>query len=75
MKKLKYVGTDNWSRPVYKDQYGKFWKDLNLGCGEPYLHGSSPSRDFEGEPGYPIEGEYEIVGEYNAPTQPEGSGI
>ena len=69
MRKLKYVGTDNWSRPVYKDQSGKFWKDVNLGYGEPYIHSSSPSKDFEGEPDYPIEGEYEIVGKYQTKTK------
>ena len=61
MKKLHYIGVDSWSRPVYKDEKGKFYKDVNLGCGEPYLHSSSPPTDFDGEPDYPLEGEYEVV--------------
>ena len=25
---LRYIGTDDWARPVYQDQYGKLWKDV-----------------------------------------------
>jgi len=60
MKELKYVGTDAWDRPVYKDQDGNLWKDVNLGSGEPYLNSSS-SNEFDGEPDMPIEEEYIIV--------------
>jgi len=28
---LHYIGTDEWARPVYQDQYGKLWKDVELG--------------------------------------------
>jgi hypothetical protein len=62
MRKLYYKGIDSWSRPVYQDESGKFWKDVNLGCGVPYLHSAS-SNDFDGEPDMPISGEYEIIAE------------
>jgi hypothetical protein len=61
MKKLKFIGIDSWDRPVYKDEKGKLWKDINLGMGTPYLHSVS-NNDFEGEPDSPIQGEYEIIG-------------
>ena len=60
MKRLKFIGVDYWSRPVYKDEKGKLWKDTNLGCGTPDLYSAS-SNDFEGEPDMPIKGEFEIV--------------
>ena len=60
MKKLKFVGVDGWSRPVYKDEDGQVWKDVNLGEGKPYLH-SSVDNDVDGEPDMPIECEYEII--------------
>lgn len=31
---MEYIGDDFWSRPVYKDQFGKLWKDLNCGDSE-----------------------------------------
>jgi len=60
MRKLKFIGVDDWSRPVYKDNKGKLWKDLNLGKGVLDLHSSS-GNDFDGEPDYPISGEYEVI--------------
>ena len=60
MKKLWFAGVDSWSRPVYKDEKGKLWKDVNLGCGTPYLH-NAVNNDFEGEPDMPIKGDFEIV--------------
>lgn len=63
-KKLRFIGVDSWGRPVYKDGTGVFWKDVNLGRGEPYLHRSSPSDDFEGEPDFPIKGGYVLVEQY-----------
>jgi len=62
MKKLRFIGVDYWSRPVYKDVDGRLWKDINLGCGIPYLYSSS-SNDFEGELDMPLNGEYEIMEE------------
>jgi hypothetical protein len=63
MRKLKFIDIDSWSRPVYKDNKGKLWKDVNLGSGTPHLH-SSTNNDFDGEPDSPIKGEYTIIDEY-----------
>ena len=60
MTKLHFIGVDGWGRPVYQDESGKLWKDVNLGDGEPYLH-SSCDNEFEGEPDMPISVEFEIV--------------
>ena len=60
MKKLRLVGIDSWDRPVYQDESGKLWKDVNLGSGEPCLHSES-SNDFDGEPDMPIKDEFEII--------------
>ena len=47
---LHYIGTDEWARPVYQDQYGKLWKDVELGDFEiPHLH-SAVGNEFDGEP-------------------------
>ena len=32
---LKRIGVDDWSRPVYKDNNGELWKDVN--CDGLYL--------------------------------------
>ena len=51
---LHYIGTDEWARPVYQDQYGKLWKDVELGDFEiPHLH-SAVGNEFDGEPDMPI---------------------
>jgi hypothetical protein len=60
MKKLKFIGVDSWSRPVYRDESGKLWKDVNLGRGEIDLH-SAAYNEFDDEPDMPIRGEYEII--------------
>lgn len=59
MKKLHFVGIDDWDRPVYKDDDGVFWKDINLGNGEPYFHNSSDGT-VDGEPDMPMHDDYEI---------------
>ena len=58
MKKLHCVGIDGWDRPVYQDETGNYWKDINCGRGLPYLHDTD---GFGGEPGWPVEGDYEIT--------------
>lgn len=60
MRKLSFIGVDGWSRPVYKDERGKLWKDTNLGRGVPSLC-SVVNDEFEGEPDMPIKGDYEII--------------
>lgn len=32
---LKYLGQDSWSRPVYKDESGRIWKDVDPYSGVP----------------------------------------
>ena len=61
-KKLRFIGIDYWDRPVYRDESGDIWKDVNLGCGNPSLHDST-NNDFDGEPGCPIDDEFEIIKE------------
>ncbi len=51
--KLQPIGTDFWSRPVYKDQYGQLWKDVTLGSDRPDLC-SVVENAFDGEPDMPI---------------------
>ena len=60
MKKLHFIGIDSWDRPVYRDESGCLWKDVNLGNGEPNLH-SAANNEFDDEPDMPIRGEYEII--------------
>jgi hypothetical protein len=60
MKELWFIGIDFWDRPVYQDTAGQLWKDVNLGCGDPYLHSASDN-DFDGEPDMPIKSEFEII--------------
>ena len=39
---LEYTGMDDFSCPVYKDQFGKLWKDIDLGKEpEPNLYSLS----------------------------------
>ena len=42
--------SDDWSRPVYKDQNGRIYVDINLGNGTPAIHSTSD----EGEPEFPV---------------------
>ena len=60
MKRLHCIGIDYWDRPVYQDESGEIWKDVNLGCGKPYLHNAT-NNTFDGEPEMPIQGEFEII--------------
>jgi len=60
MKTLKFIGVDSWNRPVYRDQNGKLWKDVNLGKGTPSLS-SSVDNTFEGEPDMPLRDDFEIM--------------
>lgn len=66
MRKLQFVGIDDWDRPVYKDEDGTLWKDINLGSGTPYFHSSSDGT-FDGEPDMPMTGDYEIIKETKPP--------
>ena len=45
---LKFIGIDDFDCPTYEDQYGRFWKDLNLGKSEtPDLY-STTRNDLDG---------------------------
>lgn len=55
---LEYTGMDDFSCPVYKDQFEKLWKDIDLGKGaEPNLYSLSFNH-IDGEPSHPIQQEY-----------------
>ena len=74
MKKMRFIGIDGWDRPVYQDEEGELWKDINLGSGRLYLHSVAPTGDFEGEPDMPLEGDYEIIKEEDEPcTNPQSN--
>ena len=51
---MKPIGTDPWSRPIYKDTEGNLWKDVALegGGSIPY---SVRNNTFDGEPDLPIQ--------------------
>lgn len=63
MLKLTYVCLNDWNMPTYRDQFGKLWLDTNLGKGIPDLCKSS-NNDFDGEPDYSINSEYEFITKY-----------
>lgn len=57
---LAYIGDDHFSMPVYRDQYGKLWKDVELGDSEqPHLY-SVTGDGMDGEPDQPIAQEFTI---------------
>ena len=47
---LKFLGMDSWGRPVYEDETGTLWKDVNP-CrqSEPELR-AAYGNNFDGEP-------------------------
>lgn len=61
--KLKRIGENAWGYMAYQDmETGKFYLDLNYGSSDVLdLHTCSPSDDIDGEPGFPVKREYEIV--------------
>lgn len=57
-KELIFVGFDYWSRAVYKDKKGKFYKDISLKGTPDYIPSplyTSADGSFEGEPNNPVE--------------------
>lgn len=53
-KTLTYIGLDRWSRPVYQDENGRLWKDIDnrlgwLGYRNENIC-SVARNEFEGEP-------------------------
>lgn len=72
---LNYIGIDDWSRPVFKDENGKMFKDTNLGDGQLAL---CTVGGFNGEPNAPVDYieryqnvEFEIIGMEEEPTKKE----
>ena len=70
---LNFLGIDSWSRPVYKDENGKLFKDINCDNG---IIGLCTCGSFDGEPDTPIEYikryeglEIEIIGREEEPTK------
>lgn len=61
--KLKRIGENAWGYMAYQDmETGKFYLDLNYGFSDVLdLHTCSPSDDIDGEPGFHVKREYEIV--------------
>lgn len=52
--KLIYIGMDSWNRPVYKDENGRLWKDVDPRSNrEPDLC-TSCNNEFDGEPDTPM---------------------
>jgi len=62
--KLEFIDIDDWARPVYKDQYGKLWKDIELGNMEIPTLCSVVDNYFDGEPNNPIKQEFFILKPY-----------
>ena len=57
---LDYIGDDTFSMPVYQDQFGNLWKDVDLGeQKQPCLH-SVGGNAFDGDPNTPINQEFTI---------------
>jgi len=55
---LAYIGLDDFSCAVYKDQFQRLWKDIDLGHSEnPSLY-SVTNNDLDGEPMSPIRESY-----------------
>ena len=52
---LRHKGRDSWERPVYEDETGKLWKDVEPGanCGPKLC--SALYNAFDGEPDTPME--------------------
>lgn len=48
--KLEFIGLDNWDRPVYQDENGVLWKDVNPRKGFSPDLCTSVNNDFYGEP-------------------------
>ena len=58
--KIKFVGYDDWSRPVYKTEKGTFLKNVDID-GEPTVHNLNTAGSFDGEPIGSIKKDFKIV--------------
>lgn len=57
---LEYIGEDNFSMPVYRDQFGHLWKDVELGDFEQPCLYSVFGNEIDGDPNEPILQEFTI---------------
>ena len=51
---LKFLGMDSWDRPVYKDETGKLWKDINPRRQYAPELCTSNGNNIDGEPDVPM---------------------
>ena len=47
---LRYLGRDSWDRPVYRDDEGILWKDVDPRAGRRATLCTSVGNEFDGEP-------------------------
>lgn len=57
---LNYIGEDFWSSPVYRDQFNRLWKDIELGACDPPVLCSTVNNEYDDEPDEPIRQEFII---------------
>lgn len=48
--RLEHIGRDSWDRPVYRDDEGVLWKDVNPLAGWRADLCTSVNNEFDGEP-------------------------
>lgn len=59
--RLTHKGRDSWGRPVYEDENGKLWKDVEPREHKPAKLCSVLNNDFDGEPDVSME----VMKKYN----------
>lgn len=52
---LRHKGRDSWDRPVYEDENGKLWKDVESRASDGPKLCSALYNAFDGEPDTPLE--------------------
>lgn len=68
IKKLQRVGRNYLGQVVYKDEEGRFFLDLDIIASNTpdALYYCTPSDDIDGEPGFPLKEDYEILNPFTA---------
>ena len=49
-KKLTYIGRDDWSRPLYRDENGRIWVDVDPRSNIPLVSVPSPTPESPATP-------------------------
>ena len=57
---LTFIGWDRMSRPVYKDNEERIWKDTDPRAHVPESIYSAYANNFDGEPDCPLHGSYQF---------------